>query len=224
MISKRRAALLGAVAIVVAAATLFTWWRRERSTTACCPGAGPAALNDSIAVDSNVRSGALPNGVRYYVLANRSSDARDQLRLVVNAGSVLEDDDQRGLAHAVEHMVLRDTRHFRAGAIEHYFERIGMRRGEGVNASTSLDETVYRMAVPSNRPGAVDTALAMLASIAHEATFDGIHDSTEAGILIEEWRSHRDADLRRHTVCRAASDRRHDRAPTVRYPCDAPLL
>jgi len=191
--SGRSAAILAAAGMLLLSAALLVWLRRERPTTTCCPGAGPAALADPIAPDPKVRSDTLPNGLRYFVYANPSSNPRAELRLVVNAGSVHEDGHQRGLAHAVEHMVVRGTRRFPRGAIQNYLESIGMRRGEGVNATTSLDETVYRIVVPTDGPGAVDTALAMLASMAHEAVFDGADDRPEAGVLLEEWRSNRDA-------------------------------
>ena len=139
---------------------------------------------------------SLPNGVRYYVHARPSGGDRAELRLIVDAGSLQEDEDQRGLAHAVEHMVFRGTRRFPGGAVERWFEAIGMRRGDDVNATTSMDETRFRMTVPSARAGAIDTALAMLASMAHEASFDAEDARREAGVLLEEWRSSRGVEAR----------------------------
>jgi zinc protease len=185
-------AIAGVVGLALASAALIAWPRRDATPTACCPGAGPAALDDSIESKLNVRARTLPNGLRYYVYANPSSGTRAQLRLVVNAGSVLEKDDEHGLAHVVEHMAIRGSRRFPPGTVERYFETLGLRRGEGVNATTSLDETVYRMVVPTDRPGALDTALAMLAGIAHEAVFDRADARREAAVIIEEWRSNRD--------------------------------
>ena len=139
---------------------------------------------------------SLPNGVRYYVHARSGSGDRAELRLVVDAGSLQEDEDQRGLAHAVEHMVFRGTRRYPGGAVERWFDAIGMRRGDDVNATTSMDDTQYRMTVPTERAGAIDSALAMLASMAHEATFDAEDARREGGVLIEEWRSSRDVGTR----------------------------
>jgi len=188
----RRTAFLG-IAVTIALSVAAVWFRRVQPQPVCCPGAGPAALNEPIAVDPRIRAETLANGLHYYIRPNTSPIRRVELRLVVNAGSVLEDDDQRGLAHGVEHMLLRGTRHFPGDAIESYFESIGMRRGEGVNATTSMDETIYRMTVPVDRPGAIDTALAMLADIARDGTFADADSRNEAKVVLEEWRSERDA-------------------------------
>ena len=167
------------------------------------PGGAGAARRDADArLDQPIASGidytldSLPNGLRYYVYPHASTSDRIELRLVVDAGSVQEDEDQRGLAHAVEHMVFRGTRRFPHGAIERYLESVGMRRGNDVNGTTSLDDTQFRMSVPSSRPGALDTALSMLAGIAHDATFDDSDARREAGVLMEEWRLSRDAEAR----------------------------
>jgi zinc protease len=149
---------------------------------------------------------SLPNGVRYYVHA-RSSGERAELRLVVDAGSLQEDEDQRGLAHAVEHMVFRGTRRFPGGAVERWFDAIGMRRGDDVNATTSTDDTRFRMTVPTTRAGSIDTALAMLASMAHEATFDAGDARRESGVLLEEWRTSRGVEARLADARRASSTR-----------------
>lgn len=153
-------------------------------------------LDEPIAVDPTLRSDTLANGLRYYIRENASVDRRIEVRLVVNAGSVLEEEDQRGLAHAVEHMVFRGTRDFPGRTIDQYLESLGMRRGEGANATTTVDETVFRLTIPADRRGALDTALAMLSGMAHEAQFDPAEARGEAGIVFEEWRSRRDASQR----------------------------
>jgi zinc protease len=158
--------------------------------------AGTPRDADSIPVDRDRRVGQLPNGVRYYLRYNRSNDERTELRLVVDAGSALEDDSQRGLAHAVEHLAIRSSQRFPERAAEQYFASLGMRRGEGINGSTSLDETTYRITIPSRRRGALDTALAMLSAVATEAQFDAASARVEAGVIMEEWRSSRDAGQR----------------------------
>jgi zinc protease len=189
-------------AILLSAAVLFATtvatiaaFRREGFGVAAAPHRA-AALDQPIVSELDYTLDSLPNGLRYYVRAHPSSSERTELRLVVDAGSVEETEDQRGLAHAVEHMVFRGTRSFPHGAIESYFESIGMRRGDDVNATTSMDDTEYRLTVPTTRAGAIDTAVAMLASIAHEASFDADDARREAGVLVEEWRSSRDADAR----------------------------
>lgn len=180
--------VVGAVALLAMAAGAALLLRRA--------GVGVADLDRPIDAGIDYTLDSLPNGVRYYVQARGSSGDRAELRLVVDAGSLQEDEDQRGLAHAVEHMVFRGTRRFPGGAVESWFDAIGMRRGDDVNATTSMDDTQFRMTVPSDRAGAIDSALAMLASMAHEATFDTADARREGSVLIEEWRSSRHVGTR----------------------------
>src|SRR6187402_2010116 len=95
-----------------------------------------AVLSDSIPVDPQITIGRLANGLRYYVRANRKPEQRAELRLVVKAGSVLEDDDQQGLAHFVEHMAFNGTKNFPADGVVQFLQSLGMRFGADVNAST----------------------------------------------------------------------------------------
>ncbi|MEO7084840.1 MAG: insulinase family protein [Gemmatimonadaceae bacterium] len=153
----------------------------------------PPALTDAIPRDTDGITGTLPNGLHYFVRANSAPEHRAELRLVVNAGSVLEDPDQLGLAHAVEHMVFRGTKHFPGHAIDNYMQAMGMRAGEDINASTSHDETIVRFTIPTEHDEAIDTAVTILADIAHEATFDRFEAHREAGVVYEEWRTRLDA-------------------------------
>lgn len=159
----------------------------------CCLGAGPANLDAPIPPDDGLRMATLPNGLRYYVRYVNTSSERTELRLIVNAGSVLEEDDQRGLAHAIEHLAIRGTRPFPQRAAEAYLRGIGMRDGEGINGTTYADETEYRISIPVDRAGALDTSLAILSGIAQSANLDGDDARTESGVIMEEWRSGRDA-------------------------------
>src|SRR3954463_15281875 len=99
-------------------------------------------LKEIVPVDPQITVGTLPTGFRYYIRANRLPQARAELRLAVNAGSVLEDDDQRGLAHFVEHMAFNGTLHFPKQDVPNFMRSLGMRFGAHVNAHTSFDETV----------------------------------------------------------------------------------
>jgi zinc protease len=170
----------------------------------CCPDAGAPALGEPITRDGSVISDTLPNGLRYFIREKKANDNHAELWLIVNAGSVLEEDDQRGLAHAVEHMAIRATRRFPNGAADRYLESLGMRRGEGFNGRTTLDETEYQITIPADRPGAVDTSLAILSDVASAATFEASDARAEAGVVLEEWRTGRDALQRladaRHAV------------------------
>ena len=108
------------------------------------------SLDEELPIDSSVTIGKLENGLTYYLRNNQKPEKRVFLRLVLNAGSVLEDDNQQGLAHFVEHMAFNGTKNFAKNEIINYLESIGMRFGADVNASTSFDETVYMIEVPTD--------------------------------------------------------------------------
>jgi len=147
----------------------------------------PAAA--ALPTDPAVIVGRLPNGIRYYVRRNARPEHRAELRLVVNAGSVLEDPDQRGLAHFVEHMAFNGTRRFPKQAIVDYIERVGMRFGADLNASTSFDETIYQLQVPTDTAAILARGLDILEDWAHGITFDSLEVEKERGVVVEEWRS-----------------------------------
>ena len=159
-------------------------------------GATPPDLAAALTLDPAVRAGTLPNGLRYFVRKNARPAKRAELRLAINAGSILENDDQRGLAHFVEHMAFNGTRRFPKAAIVNYLERIGMRFGADVNASTSFDETIYTLTVPTDTARFVATGLDILEDWAHGITFDATELKKERGVVVEEWRSGRDAGTR----------------------------
>jgi len=165
------------------------------SLTAAPPQTG-AALSDPIPVDRNITIGQLPNGLRYYVRANRKPEKRAELRLVVKTGSVLEDDDQQGLAHFVEHMAFNGTEHFPKNEIVKFIESIGMRFGADLNAYTSFDETVYMLQIPTDKPEVIDRALLVLEDWAHNVSFDTEEINKERGVVMEEWRLSRGAGAR----------------------------
>lgn len=158
-------------------------------------GAAPDPATPLV-LDPTVRTGVLPNGLRYFVRKNARPEKRAELRLVVNAGSILENDDQRGLAHFVEHMAFNGTRRFPKADIVNYLERIGMRFGADVNASTSFDETIYTLTVPSDTARFITTGLDILEDWAHSITFDRTELQKERGVVVEEWRTGRDAGTR----------------------------
>ena len=147
-------------------------------------------LDQSMPVDPDVVAGTLPNGLRYYVRANGKPLHRAELRLVVKAGSVLEDDDQRGLAHFVEHMEFEGTRHFPGQSIGDFLSSLGLSIGADANAETSYDDTQYTLRVPTDVPGVLDRALQVLDDWAQGATFDQSGIDHERGIVLSEWRLH----------------------------------
>jgi zinc protease len=155
-----------------------------------------AALTDTVAVDTQITQGTLPNGLRYYVRANKKPEKRAELRLVVKAGSVLEEDDQQGLAHFAEHMAFNGTQHFPKNALVAFIESLGMRFGADLNASTSFDETIYMLQVPTERSEALDRSFLILEDWAHNVSFDPVEIDRERGVIMEEWRLRRGAGAR----------------------------
>src|SRR5437763_14072654 len=139
-------------------------------------------------LDTAVHTGTLPNGLKYYIRRNTRPEHRAELRLVVNAGSVLEDEDQRGLAHFVEHMSFNGTQHFPKQEIAGFMQSLGMRFGAHVNAHTSFDETVYELQIPTDSPAVIDRSLLILDDWAHNVTFEPSEIDRERGVIIEEWR------------------------------------
>jgi len=151
-------------------------------------GAAPVPLDQALPVDPAVRIGTLPNGMTYYVRKNGRPENRVALRLAVKAGSILEDEDQRGLAHFLEHMNFNGSEHFKPGELVAYLESIGARFGADANAYTSFDETVYMLDVPTDKPGLVDKGLVALSDFAARATLSDAEIEKERGVVLEEWR------------------------------------
>ncbi|HEX6535316.1 MAG TPA: insulinase family protein [Gemmatimonadaceae bacterium] len=153
-------------------------------------------MAEELPADTAVATGVLPNGLRYYVRRNAKPEQRAELRLVVNAGSVLEDEDQRGLAHFLEHMAFNGTEHFEKNEIVDYLRSVGMRFGSDLNAGTSYDETVYKLTVPTDTARILSTGLEILDDWAHAITLDPKEIEAERGVVLEEWRARRGAGAR----------------------------
>ena len=146
--------------------------------------------------DPAVTVGTLSNGMRYYIRENHKPEKRAELRLVVNAGSVLEDEDQRGLAHMAEHMAFRGTKRFAGNQISSYLESVGMRYGPDINAFTSFDETVYMITIPTDTAAIVDKGFQILSEWAHNVAFEPTQVEKERPVVIEEWRLGQGAENR----------------------------
>jgi zinc protease len=155
-----------------------------------------ATLDQAVPVDPLITVGSLPNGLRYYIRENRQPQGRAEIRLVVNAGSVLEDEDQRGLAHFVEHMSFNGTLRFPRQDVGSFMQSLGMRFGAHVNANTSFDETVYKLQIPTGNAAVIDRSLLILEDWAHNVTFDPVEIDKERGVILEEWRLGLGADER----------------------------
>ena len=151
-------------------------------------GSRTAPPPDRIPIDRAVTVGKLANGLRYYIRKNTRPEKRAELRLVVNVGSILEDPNQLGLAHFVEHMAFNGTTNFKKQALVDYIEGIGMRFGADLNASTSFDETIYQLVVPTDSAHLLAKGLQILEEWAHRIAFDTTEIRKERGVVIEEWR------------------------------------
>jgi zinc protease len=143
-----------------------------------------------------VKHGTLANGLTYYILKHGKPEKRAFLWLAVNAGSVLEDDDQRGLAHFDEHMAFNGTRRFPKAEIVNYLEKIGMRFGADLNARTTFDDTVYELEVPTDDKAFLGKGLDILHDWAGDVTYDPAEVDKERGVVKEEWRLGRGAGER----------------------------
>jgi len=145
-------------------------------------------IDDEIPFDPNVRTGVLDNGLTWYVEPNAEPQQRAELRLVVKAGSLHEDDDQLGLAHFVEHMAFNGTEHFEGNDLISFLESLGSQFGAHLNAYTSFDRTVYILHVPTDDPEAFAQAFVVLRDWAGGLRFDGEEIEKERGVVLEEWR------------------------------------
>ena len=150
-----------------------------------------------IPTDPNVRIGKLANGLTYYIRHNELPENRADFYIAQKVGSILEEENQRGLAHFLEHMCFNGTTHFPGKGIINWLETIGVRFGENLNAYTSIDETVYNINnVPVIRDGIVDSCLLILHDWANDLTLDPKEIDNERGVIHEEWRTGQGAMMR----------------------------
>jgi zinc protease len=152
------------------------------------PHAPRQASSPALPVDTAVHVGHLANGLRYWIRHNNYPEHRLELRLVIRAGSILEDNDQRGLAHFIEHMGFNGTAHFAKNEMVKYLESIGVKYGADLNANTSFDETQYILPVPSDKPELVARAFDILQDWASGDKFDPDEVTSERGVVLNEWR------------------------------------
>jgi zinc protease len=150
--------------------------------------ASAAPLGAVMPVDPSIIIGELDNGLRYFIRENPYPVGRADLRLAVKVGSLLEDDDQLGIAHFVEHMAFNGTARYEKQALIEALESFGMRFGAHINAYTSFDETVYMLTIPTDEEIIVDIAFEVLEDWAGGVAFEGEEIDKERGVVIEEWR------------------------------------
>ncbi len=155
-----------------------------------------ASLDEKLPIGPHVTAGKFENGFTYFIRENKRPENRAELRLVVNAGSTLEDDDQLGLAHFLEHMAFNGTKNFEKHKLIEFMESIGMRFGPGLNAYTSFDETVYMLTIPTESPEVMETAFKILEDWSHALLLENEEIDKERGVIVEEWRLGRGAYAR----------------------------
>ena len=150
-----------------------------------------------VPLDPAVRRGTLSNGLTYYIRHNEWPEKRADFYIAQRVGSMQEEENQRGLAHFLEHMCFNGTTHFPGDALKQYLERIGVKFGENLNAYTSFDETVYNVNnVNVEMPGALDSCLLILHDWSHDLLLEDKEIDKERGVINEEWRMRRSAMMR----------------------------
>ncbi len=148
-------------------------------------------------VDSAVVSGVLPNGLTYYIRHNEYPKGQADFHIAQKVGSILEEDDQRGLAHFLEHMCFNGTKNFPGNSLISYLESIGVKFGSHLNAYTGTDETVYKITnVPTARTEVTDSVLLILHDWANELLLDPEEIDKERGVIHEEWRTGQGGQMR----------------------------
>jgi len=185
-----RVAACGVFASVLAAGLVALGQTPPAARETSAASVASYGLSQLMPVDPEALVGTLPNGLRYYVRANGKPSHRAELRLVVKAGSVLEDSDQLGLAHFVEHMEFEGTKHFPQQSLIEFLSSLGLSIGPDANAETSFDDTQYTLRVPTDAAGVLDRALLVLEDWAQGASFDQRGIDQERGIVLSEWRMH----------------------------------
>ncbi len=147
-----------------------------------------AQMPSSLPNDPSIRTGQLPNGLRYYLKANHKPVGYAELRLAIKAGSLQENNKQLGLAHFVEHMAFNGTRHFPKNELVNYLESSGVRFGADLNAYTSFGETVYQLQVRKDSAH-LHKGLLVLEDWATGISFDPKEVEKERGVVLAEWRN-----------------------------------
>lgn len=147
-------------------------------------------------VDPAIKWGRLDNGLTYALLPNPEPKGRASLRLAIRVGSLHENDNQRGLAHFLEHMAFNGSQHFPAANVVEFFQRLGMNFGGDTNASTGFDRTVYQLELPNTRPATFREALTFFADVAGGLTLDPKQIDKERGIILSEKRARDSVALR----------------------------
>jgi zinc protease len=155
------------------------------------------AREKELPIDPELRIGRLENGLTYYIRHNEQPKGRAEFWLVQNTGSLVEEDDERGLAHFIEHIAFQGTRNFPGIDMVDILQNNGVSYGRDINASTGFDDTRFQISnVPTERTALLDTVLLMLKDLSCELSFDDHAIEEERGVIQEEWRMHADQMMR----------------------------
>lgn len=157
-------------------------------------------LTDPLPIAPEIKIGKLSNGLTYYIRKNSRPEKKVELRLIVKAGSILEDDDQQGLAHFTEHMAFNGTKNFKKNELVSFLQSIGVKFGADLNAYTSFDETVYILPIPLDKPENLDKGFLVLEDWASTVTFEDAEIDKERGVVLEESRLGKGANDRMNKV------------------------
>ena len=171
-------------------------WQVTQTQDPALEHARTGSLDEPMPVGPGVTVGQLENGLRYYIRENSEPANRAEFSLVVRVGSVVEDEDQLGLAHFLEHMAFNGTENFEKQELIDFMVSIGMRMGADLNAGTGFDETRYMLQIPTDSPEVMANTLQILEDWAHGLTLDPEEIDQERGVIVEEWRMRRGAGAR----------------------------
>lgn len=165
------------------------------------PVQGQVDLSEKVPVDPDLRHGKLDNGLTYYIRHNEEPKDRASFYIIQNVGALLENDDQNGLAHFLEHMAFNGTENFPDKGIIDFLERHGVAFGEDINAFTSQNETVYNLSdVPLNKPGIIDSSLLILHDWSNYLLLTDKEIDAERGVILEELRTRENASRRMYVA------------------------
>lgn len=145
-------------------------------------------LHENLTNDSTVIIKKLENGLTYYIRENNMPSNRIELRLVVNAGSLQENENQKGIAHFCEHLCFNGTSHFPGNSLTSFLESAGLKSGAHINAHTGFGETVFKLQIAADDSALIDSAFLVLEEWAHNVSFDSMETEKERGVILEEWR------------------------------------
>jgi zinc protease len=160
-------------------------------------GIGQMPLDQPAHFDPEIRRGVLENGMTYYIRHNEEPKERASFYIIQNVGALLEEDNQNGLAHFLEHMAFNGTKNFEGKGILNTLEKRGVAFGRNINAYTAFTETVYNLSeVPATDPGLIDTCLLVLHDWSHYLLLTDKEIDLERGVITEEWRTRRNSNFR----------------------------